>query len=191
MTDQEEARILAALDLAVGAAPARARIEAIVARAGRRLRESPGEPLAWEPVPLDVYTSPLPEAIRSSWVFVVRGGTATGAERHPNSHQRMMSYRGSGDFQTRAGGDWRSHLLTSDPAAPIEGRWISIPPGVWHKGVVPGADWVVVSFHTATQLELVEERPAAEAGGPVRRRRYAGQGRARPGPASRGEGREP
>ena len=30
-----------------------------------------------------------------------------------------MSYRGSGDFQTRPGGDWCSHLLTSDPPVAV------------------------------------------------------------------------
>jgi hypothetical protein len=85
----------------------------------------------------------------------------------------MMSYRGGGDFQTRREGEWRPHVLTSDPAAPLDERWISIPPNVWHQGVVPGEDWAVVSFHTAEVDELIEERPAGDAADAVRRRRYA------------------
>jgi hypothetical protein len=116
--------------------------------------------LAWEPVPLDLYPGPLPKSIRSSWVFILRAGTATGAERHPNSHQRMMSYRGLGDFQTRTESEWSSHFLKSDPSLPLEAQWISIPPLVWHQAVVPAENWVVVSFHTASEDELIEERPS-------------------------------
>ncbi len=173
--DQEESRILEVLDLAVGAEAIRPKIEAIVARVEQKLRERPDEVLAWEPIPLDSYTVPLPETIQSSWVFILRASTTTGAERHPNSHQRMMSYRGSGDFQTRTEGDWCSHRLTSDPTAPIGERWISIPPSVWHQGVVPGENWVVVSFHTVAEHELIEERPVADTAEDVRQRTYAGE----------------
>ena len=148
----------------------------MVSRAEQRLRVRPEDVLVWEPIPLDFYTSPLPEAIRSSWVFVLRANTTTGAERHPNSHQRMMSYRGSGDFQTRLESDWCSHILKSDPTLPIEERWISIPPHVWHQGVVPGEDWVVVSFQTAAEHELIEERPDPDDANAFRRRKYAADG---------------
>jgi hypothetical protein len=171
--DQEESRILEALDLAVRCEAIRPKIEAIIARVEQKLGQRPNDVLAWEPVPLESYTEPLPEAIRSSWVFIMRADTTTGAERHPNSHQRMMSYRGTGDFQTRLEGDWCSHLLTSDPTVPIPGRWISIPPNVWHQGIVPGENWAVVSFHTAAEQELIEERPVAEAADAVRQRKYA------------------
>jgi hypothetical protein len=145
-----------------------------VARVEQKLRERPDDVLAWEPIPLDFYTFPLPETIRSSWVFILRANTITGAERHPNSHQRMVSYRGHGDFQTRTEGDWRSHFLKSDQTLPIEQRWISIPPNVWHQGIVPGENWVVVSFHTAAEHELIEERPATDTEDAVRQRKYAG-----------------
>src|SRR5262245_45347712 len=117
--DQEEFRILEALDLAVRQQAIRPKLDAIVARVEQKLREKPDDVLAWEPIPLNFYTAPIPENIRSSWVFILRANTTTGAERHPNSHQRMLSYRGSGDFQTRTTGDWCSHLLKSDPTAPI------------------------------------------------------------------------
>ena len=57
---------------------------------------------------------------------------------------------------------WQSNVLVSDPDAPLERRWISIPKNVWHRPVIPkGADWVVVSFHTVPAAELIEERPGA------------------------------
>ena len=159
----------------MGAAAVRPEIEAIVARVEQKLRSRPADALAWEPIPLELYGAALPQAIRSSWVFVLRANTTTGAERHPNSHQRMVSYRGRGDFQTRTSGAWRSHLLESDARAPIAARWISIPPNVWHQGVVPGENWAVVSFHTAAERELIEERPVPETEAGLRQRKYVGE----------------
>jgi hypothetical protein len=169
MTDAER-EILQALDAAVRAA--RPFIDPIVARVDRLLQSQPNEVLAWEPIPLETYPVRLPSSIRSSWVFVLRAGMTTGAERHSNSQQRMMAYRGLADFQTKPGGDWISHHMTSDPAASLDDRWISIPPNVWHQGVIGPADWAVVSFHTILDHELIEERPAEETPGGVRQRAY-------------------
>src|SRR5215510_10486808 len=74
-------------------------IEDAVITAGTKLAADPGALLSWETIPLIVYGPELPGMIRSSWVFILRSCTVTGAERHPNSHQRMVSYRGTGDFQ--------------------------------------------------------------------------------------------
>jgi hypothetical protein len=136
--------------------------------------------MAWEPIPLSVFEDPLPGEVKSAWVFVLRAGADTGAERHPNSHQRMMSWEGRGDMRIKKRESkegeiqWDSNVLVSDPDAPLEQRWISIPPNVWHRPVVPkGDDWVVVSFHTVPAEELIEERP--DRGEGPRRMRYAGK----------------
>ncbi len=157
--DAGELRILEALDAAVSSEAATAKIGEIVARVEGSLNEHPREVMAWEPIPLEVYGGSVPPMIASSWVFILRADVDTGAERHPNSHQRMIAYRGDGDFQTRTGTEWDSNLLTSDPSAPIERRWVSIPPNVWHQSAGPAQDWVVVSFHTVPHGELIEERP--------------------------------
>jgi len=114
--------------------------------------------MTWEPIPLAVFSG-LPAEIRSAWVFVLRAGVDTGAERHPNSHQRMMSFEGRGDMQTGEPGHWQSNALFSNPEAPLEQRWISIPQKDWHRPVVgKDSDWTVVSFHTVAADELIEER---------------------------------
>lgn len=169
--DRSEHQILEALDVAVRSAAAA--IEPIVAAVHRKLQANPEDVLAWQAIPLEVYGARLPAAIRSSWVFILRANVATGAERHPNSHQRMMSYRGAGDFQTQPGSTWRSHPMTSDPHAPLEQRWISIPPNLWHQGVVGPDPWVVVSFHTVAEHELIEERPGTGSAESPRQRRYS------------------
>lgn len=131
--------------------------------------------MAWEPIPLSMYGGSLPALVRSSWVFILRAGATTGAERHPNSQQRMMSYRGTGDLQTGGEDRWQSHRLSSEASAALEQRWISVPPSVWHQAVVPDQDWIVVSFHTVSAEELIEERP--DSGDPDRtnQRWYLGQ----------------
>src|SRR5215468_1441167 len=162
MTKEERWR-LEALDTALRSESVRAQIRSVVARVRDQLARKKDALMSWEPFPLDVLATTLPPEIRSAWVFVLRAGADTGAERHPNSHQRMMSFQGSGDMQTGGDGRWQSNILVSAPDADLERRWISIPPNVWHQVVVPaGDDWVVVSFHTVPATELIEERPDAK-----------------------------
>ena len=164
--------MLEALDKIVWSENVRAQIRPIVERVRADLTRKPDALMAWEPVALETFGA-LPPAIRSGWVFILRAGSDTGAERHPNSHQRMMTFDGTGDMKIDAIGTpndveteseiaWRSHILVSDLNAPFEKRWVSIPQNIWHRPVIPkGADWVVVSFHTVAADELVEERPGA------------------------------
>src|SRR6185437_992953 len=99
--------------------------ESIVERVLRKLMQDRAAVMAWEPFPLSPYGGSLPACIRSGWVFILRAGATTGAERHPNSRQRMMSFRGTGDMQTGGEERWRSNALTSDRGAELEERWIS------------------------------------------------------------------
>ena len=180
----EERSLLQLLDRTLRSEQIRAQILPIVERVRSELTRKRGVLLAWEPIPLTLFDGALPDVIRSSWVFILRAGVNTGAERHPNSHQRMMSFEGIGDMQTdtrsegksaRASSDivWQSHVLVSDPEAPLERRWISIPQNVWHQPVIPkGSDWVVVSFHTVPAEELIEERPPDSDAGAVKRMLY-------------------
>jgi hypothetical protein len=168
----DERGILEQIDLAVFSDAATAAVGPIVERVAEIMSRKPDSIEAWEPIPLEAYRGLLPSTIRSSWVFILRAGVTTGAERHPNSHQRMMSWKGEGDFQVHDGKTWQPHLMASSRDAPLENRWISIPPNVWHQGVVSAKDWVVVSFHTVPAAELVEERPDASDPLNTHQRRY-------------------
>ena len=166
MAKQERSQ-LEALDTALRSDSVREHIRSVVVRVREELARRKDALMSWEPIPLDVLATTLPHEIRSAWVFVLRAGADTGAERHPNSHQRMMSFEGSGDLQTGEPGKWQSNILVSDPDAPLERRWISIPTNVWHRPVINAErDWAVVSFHTVPAEELIEERPddSGEAG---------------------------
>jgi len=170
---KEERSVLEALDKIVQSEKVRAKILPIAERVRADLARKPGALMTWEPVALETFGA-LPPAIRSGWVFILRAGSDTGAERHPNSHQRMMSFEATGDLKTDAKSAptdveteseivWQSNVLVSNPQVPLERRWVSIPQNVWHRPVVAkGADWVVVSFHTVPAAELIEERPGAK-----------------------------
>lgn len=177
----EEREILVGLDQILRSEKVRTLIRPVVKRVHGRLSRKTGALMAWEPVPLTIYGGTLPSAIKSSWVFVLRAGANTGAERHPNSHQRMMSFQGSGDMQMQEGSSapnnerWQSKILISDSKAPLEKRWISIPRNVWHQPVISKeTDWVVVSFHTVPAEELIEERPESSGQERTRQIRYLG-----------------
>jgi hypothetical protein len=175
MTLEERSR-LETLDTALRSDKVREHIRSVVARVRDQLASRKEALMCWEPIPLDLIATTLPPEIRSAWVFVLRAGANTGAEKHPNSHQRMISFEGSGDFQTGEPGKWDSNVLVSDPDAPLERRWISIPPNVWHRPLIDAeADWAVVSFHTVRAEDLIEERPddSREAG--TRQMKYLGK----------------
>ena len=170
--DKEELKILQTLDRIVRRESVSETIDSIFWRVEQKLSQDSDALLAWEPVPLAAYGQRLPNMICSSWVFVLRAQATTGAERHPNSRQRMMSYRGSGNLQIWDGERWYSNPLVSDLNTPIENRWMTIPANVWHQAVVPKANWVVVSFHTVPEDELIEERPGANNTELIHQRRY-------------------
>jgi hypothetical protein len=173
MTKQER-QILETLDRIVRSEHVVSLIEPIIKRVRAELGRKADALMTWEPVPLTIFGNTLPKEIRSGWIFVLRAGVDTGAERHPNSHQRMLTIDGTGDMKidpkaakNDVGSEfeikWQSNVLINDPNASLEQRWISIPPNVWHRPVIPtGADWVVVSFHTVPATELIEERPGAK-----------------------------
>ena len=78
----------------------RERIGPTISRVRNELERKTGALMAWEPIPLETFGAALPAGIQSSWVFILRAGGDTGVERHPNSHQRMMSLDGAGDMWT-------------------------------------------------------------------------------------------
>lgn len=172
--DKEELKILQTLDKIVRRESVSETIDSISRQVEHKLSQDSDALLAWEPVPLAVYGQRLPGVVYSSWVFVLRARANTGAERHPNSRQRMMSYRGSGNLQIWDGDGWCSNHLVSDADAQLESRWLSIPANVWHQAVVPEQNWVVVSFHTVPEDELIEERPDMTDASLFHQRRYIG-----------------
>jgi hypothetical protein len=171
---KEERLVLETLDEIVRSDKVRMQLRPIIERVRAELVRKSDALMTWEPVPLDTFGDRLPLSIKSGWVFVLRAGTDTGFERHPNSHQRMLTLAGTGDMKIDAKGMpnevedesgivVQSNVLVSDAGAPLERRWISIPRNVWHRPVTgKDADWLVVSFHTVPPDDLIEERPGGK-----------------------------
>jgi hypothetical protein len=175
---QEERSCLESIDAILRSENVREQIPPIMEQVRMELTRKKNALMAWEPIPLSIFGGALPPEIRSAWVFVLRAGADTGAERHPNSHQRMMSFEGRGDLQTGELGQWQSNVLISDLEAPLEQRWISIPQNIWHRPVVGrDADWTVVSFHTVVADQLIEERPDASSRDRTKQMRYLNESR--------------
>lgn len=167
--------VLRALDDLVHADSTSAVVRDTLARVLQELDASDSV-MAWEVVPLEAFKGALPETIRSCWIFVIRAGADTGAERHPNSHQRSFSLIGNGTFELFEGAAWRPHPLVSSEGG-ADPRWVSIPPSTWHRLFVGSEAWGMISFHTVAPEDLIEERPvsADDLGGATHQERYTGR----------------
>ena len=179
-TDLAERSLIETLDGAVRQVVVTHALNSIVARLDRKLAHDPDSPMAWEVVPLATYGMDLPDTILSSCVFVLRADVATVPEFHPNSHQRMMSFRGDGDFPVWNEGRWQSNLLTSVPEAQLESKWLSIPANTWHRSMKPKQDWAILSFHSALEAELTEVKGDPANPTSLEFRRYLDQGHKEP-----------
>jgi hypothetical protein len=142
-------------------------------RVAASLERTSGAPQAWEPLPLELFESGLPDEIRSCWVFRLRAGGTFGAERHPNSHQRSVALSGTATFEVFDGGAWVATQLCAETLEPLRDSWISIPPGQWHRIRIGPSDFVSCSFHTARAEELVEETPVGDELADTHKRLYS------------------
>lgn len=103
--------------------------------------------------------------VRLCRLFLLRRGARMAVpERHRNSVQRLVSYRGSGSIcQGVPGGGpegLRARAICSPDADYSElGRhWDIVPAGVWHFPEADGGeDWATVTFHSAAEGEIVDE----------------------------------
>lgn len=155
--DAEQTSVLETLDEIVQQSRVAQALDSAVCKAQEQLSQNPDAVSASVTVSLDVYGEQLPKIIQSSRVFVLRARTQSKRERHPNSHQRVLSYRGCGDIRTFEEKTWRSHFITSNPSAGIDERWVSVPQRIWHQPIAGENDWVSIAFHTVSQEELVDE----------------------------------
>jgi hypothetical protein len=176
MDAAQDSVLLQLNDIIRSNAAAKARVSETLQTVVQRLHASARE-MEWETVPLTTFAGRLPESIRSCWIFVIRPNSATGIERHPNSHQRSLSLIGTGEFELYAGGAWHAHPLVSADRGDLATRWVSIPPSTWHRLAVGPEPWGLLSFHTVVPEELIEETPVDpdDLEGHTRQDRYAGK----------------
>jgi hypothetical protein len=112
------------------------------------------EPFVWSTVDLASLTTPLPDKIKSGWIFVLKKDVGSGCHFHPNSIQHMVMIEGDGTSKVGAvSGDMK---LFDAQGGALDETWYVIPEGVPHEFFPVGQDLVVVSFHTCAAEELEE-----------------------------------
>src|SRR5689334_11108386 len=111
------------------------------------------EPFVWSTVDLESITVPLPETIKSCWIFVLKKDVPSGCHYHPNSIQHMVMIEGEGTSRV---GTISRQMRPLEPDASLDDVWYVIPEGVPHEFFPSGRDVVVVSFHTCASDELEE-----------------------------------
>src|SRR5436190_4247428 len=79
------------------------------------------EPFVWSTIDLQSVTAPLPDTIRSCWIFVLKKDVPSGCHFHPNSIQHMVMIEGEG--RSRVGADSRQMKRFADPDSPLENVW--------------------------------------------------------------------
>jgi oxalate decarboxylase/phosphoglucose isomerase-like protein (cupin superfamily) len=131
--------------------------------AARRMLASSQEPFGWQF--LDVGSEDLPDGIGSAAVFVLPAGSSPPGHHHPNSTQHMRLLAGRATVTLRSTGS-PGRPAPPDPVRYDVGAqrpWLVIPQRVVHEiEVTPGADLVVLSFHTVPQEDLLEVSSAGE-----------------------------
>ncbi len=111
------------------------------------------EPFVWSTIDLKSLTSPLPDSIRSSWIFVLKKDVSSGCHYHPNSVQHMVMIEGEGTSKV---GTSSGEMKRFGEQGALEDTWYVIPEGVPHEFFPRGRDVVVVSFHTCDSDQLEE-----------------------------------
>jgi mannose-6-phosphate isomerase-like protein (cupin superfamily) len=103
------------------------------------------EPFVWSVIELDSIARPLPDTIKSCWIFVLRKNVPSGCHYHPNSIQHMITIKGQGRQQIAG----QSKRMVLD-------KWIVIDKNVPHEFFPEDENMVVISFHTCAATELEE-----------------------------------
>lgn len=154
----DELQLLSTLDSLVFQPDALATIEQLANELTQQLQSKPTAAFARAELAISLFGAALPAEAKSSNVYVIRPGVSSGIERHPNSHQHSMSLRGEGTFALGLAGERCEHRLQGKASGAIARRWVSIPPQTWHEAIAGSGLWTVVTFHTAPDREIINER---------------------------------
>ncbi|HEU4433839.1 MAG TPA: cupin domain-containing protein [Pyrinomonadaceae bacterium] len=153
MSQQPEAsNLLRLLNDAVAEVVARPSIHRVIDDLKTQLQHTP-EPFVWSTIDLQSLQSPLPDDIRSGWIFVLKKHVSSGCHYHPNSVQRMVMIEGEGTSKV---GTVSGEMKQFGEESPLDETWYVIPEGVPHEFFPRDRDMVVVSFHTCESDQLEE-----------------------------------
>lgn len=190
----------------------RAVLDAGFLQLAAQLKTRPAPPHATCMIPIELFTGGMNDRaageahdratreqhdqVRLCRLFLMRRGARMAVpERHTNSVQRLVSYRGRGWIHQGVPGgpavNLRARMVGSrqegcderlvdemearlaGPAhaaglARLAAFWDIVPAGVWHYPEADGGeDWATVTFHSAPEDEIVDETPTEDDSGPT------------------------
>ena len=131
----------------------RPEIRRLVENLKHQLSHTP-EPFVWSTIDLESVTTPLPDDIKSGWIFVLKKDVSSGCHYHPNSIQHMVMIEGEG--ASKVGTCPGRMKLFEAQGSELDETWYVIPEGVPHEFFPEGREVVVMSFHTCLADELEE-----------------------------------
>ena len=131
----------------------RPEIHSLVDSLKKQLPQTP-EPFVWSAIDLQSITAPLPDSIRSCWIFVLKKDVPSGCHYHPNSIQHMVMVEGDGT--SKVGPNTAQMKRFGEPDSSLDDVWYVIPESMPHEFFPTGRDMVVLSFHTCSSDELEE-----------------------------------
>ena len=108
-----------------------------------------------ETIPLSLFADELPKEISLCRLFILKANTKSKIERHTNSYQRTFTLYGEGDTKILENNIWKSNIRRSSGTS-IDERWLSVPGNIWHQPIALSTDWVTVTFHTASESEIID-----------------------------------
>ena len=153
MSTQAAADHLQRLNDAVAELITRSEIHSLVDTLKKQLPQT-SEPFVWSTIDLESITTPLPDDIKSSWIFVLKRDVPSGCHYHLNSIQHMVMIEGEGTSKVgNVSGEMKQF---GDSSGALSETWYVIPAGVPHEFFPKGKDVVVISFHTCESEELEE-----------------------------------
>ena len=155
----------------------RAVVAAAFAELAAALEEQPRARHTMSVIPverfLDGAIPPVEDPVRLCRLFLLRRGARMATpERHRNSVQRLVSWRGCGRIYQAVPGEGPDDLRPREIRSPHGGSpaggsandrelyacWDIVPAGVWHYPEASAErDWATVTFHSAGEGEIVDE----------------------------------
>ena len=150
---QSSAYYLPELNRAVSELIAAPRIHSLIDTLKEKL-ERTAEPFVWTRIDLQAIQVPLPEQIKSCWIFVLKRDMPSGCHFHPNSIQHMVAIEGEGT--SSVGLISKEMRRFGETDCSLEDTWYVIAARVPHEFFPRATDMVVISFHTCDSDELEE-----------------------------------
>lgn len=148
MNTNDLEKLTAAVDFLIGQETVTKTIEQL----SEEIEHSP-EPFVWSVIDLTSIQRPMPERIKSGWIFVLKKNVSSGCHYHPNSVQHMATIKGQG--MSKVAGKYKPLVQFAEDVSPSD-KWVVIDENVPHEFVPEKENMVVISFHTCDANELEE-----------------------------------